>query len=40
LGINRDGDNLKGNTGYLFNNMIAKYTLFSPKYKISENAFT
>ena len=40
LGINRDGDNLKGNTSYLFNNMIAKYTLFSPNYNISENAFT
>ena len=31
-------DNLKGDAGYLLNNMIAKYTLFASKYRISEKA--
>jgi hypothetical protein len=29
---------LQGNSGYLLNNMIAKYSLFSDEYLISENA--
>ena len=30
--------NLKGNSGYLLNNMIAKYTLYNDEYYISERA--
>ena len=38
LKINRDSSNLRGDAGYLLNNMIAKYTLFASEYRISIKA--
>jgi hypothetical protein len=38
LKIIKDEGNLRGDAGYLLNNMIAKYTLFASEYRISIKA--